>query len=167
MEEAVYHSVRCRHMLDEALERLEDSGADVFEYRDAAKKVRVELRSGSLPYETVDEVLAALILCHAGVMYDRPVRIGGHHVGFVLTGLKAVLEIDMGFPTGSRKDEAILEALGEGWEVVHLKGSQLEKYRDRIVETVERLHRKNASLRNSWDAGFVDARRPTPPDDPG
>ena len=94
-------------------------------------KKRVE--SGIDNFSSKPEAIVALQLERRGIRYESQKSIGGKNVDFYLPNMKIVLEIDGElYHTDENekfiRDRAIMRALGEKYEIVHIEASLVPSF---------------------------------------
>ena len=145
--EAVWLEVQCRHLLDVALDQLEDAGADVFAYRLAYDEVLVRQVRGPMRFEDVPSVKIELVLRRLGIEYLKLTPLQGRRVDFVLPRQRIILMVRR--PTSSEEalrqltwENGLIEGLGADWVILKVSGALAGKYQDAFRKLLGYLRRK-------------------------
>jgi hypothetical protein len=146
-ETATWLRVSCRHLVDEALEQLEDAGAEVFEYRKVYDEVLNQVLAGPVRFSDVTSVKTALVLAYSGIEFKMLNRCVFRRADFMLPKLKIVLLIE-------RKETettwlpldhmlpCVSKDLGKDWVAVRIDGHELDQHQDDFAHRLELLRKR-------------------------
>ena len=150
--EEMWLVVECKHLVDEALDELEDAGAAVYAYRTAYDDVIARQIRGPMRFRDVPSIKAELVLERSGIENERLKRLLGHLADFWIPELRIVLMM--------RREEKPVEAakrlaweakleqhLGKDWAIVHLDNAMIDQHHEHILRTLEGLRNRRVSER--------------------
>jgi len=146
-ETAVWLRVSCRHLVDEALEQLEDAGAEVYGYREAYDEVLKQVLAGPVRFSDVTSVKTALVLAHSGIEFKMLNRCVFRRADFMLPKQKIVLLIER------KKTETtwlpldhmlpcVSKDLDKEWVAVRIDGRELDEHQDDFEYRLEQLRKR-------------------------
>lgn len=103
---------------------------DMSEY---AKVVKQRVIDGIDNFSSVPEAIIGIQMQRIGLKYKTQKEIAGKKVDFIIPEIKIILEIDGElYHTDENKsflrDRQIMGAVGEKWEIVHIKAQEIPKY---------------------------------------
>lgn len=92
-------------------------------------------------YDSVDEVIAAIVLIKGGYKIIPQQKIGNYYVDFVLPNEKIVIEIDgalyhKDLQREAIRDNAIILKLGAEWKIIHYETRFLRKRPKELINKV-------------------------------
>jgi hypothetical protein len=147
-ETKVWLEVHCRHLVDIALEELEDAGADVYGYRDAYAAVYQRLVEGPMRFDDVQAVKAMLVLEYSGIPVETLKQVLNRRADFVLPKRRVILMVDT--RVDKQEIQSILdwearlpERLGKDWVVAYLNRGDLDRYQDDFEAHLEVLIKRS------------------------
>lgn len=150
--EEMWLQVECKHLVDEALDELEDAGAAVYAYRAAYDDVVARQIRGPIRFRDVPSIKAELVLERSGIENERLKRLLEYRADFWLPRLRIVLMIRREeTPENAVKRidwEAKLEKhLGKNWAIVHIEDSMIDQHHEHFLRTLEGLRNRSVSER--------------------
>ena len=142
-------------MFRRALKKMEIQNCNMWEYQEAIEVVHEKLEKDPEKFDSMYEVLAAIMLVQNHVYAKMQYQIGKYTIDFLLPEIGVALEID-----GDRhkyqkvydynRDVDIRHALGPGWDVIRINTDFLE-YRARdLVNEINKRIEENENYVNKW-----------------
>jgi very-short-patch-repair endonuclease len=129
-------------MFERAMELMEKQGCDMSKYRNAAVMVQKYLYSNWDKFDSADEVIAAIVLIKNGLQVKMQCKVGRYQIDIVIPEKKIALEIDGDRHRLKRdydtwRDIEIKNALGDGWEIVRISTSHIEKDCEKLIKAID------------------------------
>ena len=102
------------------------------EYDNAICEVRKKINDG-INFGSKEEIIIAIELEYEGIKYTPQYRIGSHKLDFMLDEANIILEVDGSIyhsdeNAGFLRDRAIMRAVGESYEIIHLDSTIIPRY---------------------------------------
>ena len=140
--------------LDKAINRIKAHGTYA-KYENAISAARQMIDDGGHIFDSTEEIETAIILLAEGINFRHQVRFGKRYIAdFVLDDLKVVLEIDGDIFHGESKlekqqirDDLIIAALGQEWEIVRIKTSALNQNITKLPKALKAVLKKREMYR--------------------
>lgn len=154
-ENALYIKLKKRKMLRTALLTMERQNIRMYDYQEAIEVVTDKLESNPDKFDSSYEIIAAIILVKNKIYSKLQYKILNYQVDFYIPDIGVILEID-----GERhkykkiydnnRDIDIRRALGEGWDVIHIKAEYLDKAAEKLPEAIHKVIEYRENYSNKW-----------------
>lgn len=154
-ERNLYIKLKKREMFRKACELLEKQNTNMYEYKDAIDVVKEKVESCPDKFDSSYEVLTAIILVQNRIYSKMQYKVGRYQVDFLLEELGIVLEID-GERHNHRKDydnkrdKAIKEQLGLGWEIIRIKTDYLDMNAKMLPKAIDKVVQYRETNHINW-----------------
>lgn len=124
---------------------------DMSEY---AKVVKQRVIDGIDNFSSIPEAIIGIQMQRIGLKYKTQKEIAGKIVDFIIPEIKIILEIDGElYHTDENKsflrDRQIMGAVGEKWEIVHIKAQEIPKYTWNLREALPHV-----VIQRNYKVGF-------------
>lgn len=124
---------------------------DMSEY---AKAVKQRVVDGIDNFGSIPETAAGIQMQRIELKYETQKDIAGRKVDFIIPEIKIILEVDGElYHTDENKaflrDRQIMRAVGEKWEIVHIKAQQIPKYTWNLREALPHV-----VIQRNYQIGF-------------
>lgn len=141
-DELEYVRLKKKVMFNSAIEKLETQSIDMYSLKPAIDKVKEYIERNPDKADSSYEIITAIILINAGVMFQMQKKILNYQVDFYIPSHKVILEID-GERHKSRKgydrtrDEKIIEEVGYDWNLVRIGTDNLDKKAINLIKAID------------------------------
>lgn len=156
---AEYLKLKTEVMFERAMRTMDNAGVCMTDVQREAKAVQKHSKDCPEAYKSSDEMIAAVIMLHAGYDFELNYKIGKYIVDMYLPDQKLILEVDGDRHEhrqlqDSKRDVELRRMLGEEWEVIRIPTQYIEQNPAKIPEAVIVMAEKKRILRKK-NGGFL------------
>ena len=137
-----YLRLKKKLMFERAVRKLERQDLELYDYQEAIQAVEEFATEHPDKFDSAYEMMAAIILVDNEIACELQRKIGPYQCDFYIPSMKVILEIDGDRHKhrkefDSKRDKAIKQELGPGWNVVRIKTDYLDQKADLLVEAIK------------------------------
>lgn len=150
--------LRCKTLLmyENALNKMEKQKINMHYYYEACQVVKEKALKECNTFDSAEEIMVCIELINNEIKVKPQVKFGKYKVDLMLSDLKIILEIDGALHNNSKnmlrdakRDIEILNELGNGWEIIRIRTSQIEKRLMYLVEDIKKIYKQRQELRRN------------------
>lgn len=146
-EQEEYVRLKKKRMLDTALDKLENQGLDMYEYKEAINAVSEFLQENPDKFDSSEEVMAAIILCYNEINCIYQFKVLNYQCDICITDWKVIVEIDgdRHLPRREKdnyRDIEIISELGEEWNIIRIKAELIDTKAENLIKAIKAVMRK-------------------------
>ena len=156
---AEYLKLKTVIMFERTMRTMERCCLNMTEYKREAMAVQKHSEEFPEQYRSSDEMVAAVILLHAGIDFEMNYKIGKFTVDFYIPSWKIIVEIDGDrhehrLLFDSKRDSELRNALGQEWEIIRVPTKYIEQNPAKLPEAVQALAKQKRTIRKK-NGGFL------------
>lgn len=158
-----YLVLRSKVMFENAMKCLEKQNIDMDYYREACDVIKELVDSKPSMFDSMNEITACIQLINDEVEIKPQYKIKNYRVDILLPTLKVALELDGQSHIGANKvlydakrDIDIINELGNGWEVIRVKNSFIEKKISCLLEAIKAEYKQRKLYREHYNGILPD-----------
>ena len=156
---ADYIKLKSEVMFERAMRKMDNAGVYMTEIQREATAVQRHSAECPEAYKSSDEMIAAVIMLHAGYDFELNYKIGKYIVDMYLPDQKLILEVDGERHEhhrlhDSNRDVELRRMLGEEWEIIRIPTQYIEQNPAKLPEAIIALAKQKKELRKK-NGGFI------------
>ena len=138
----LYLELKCKRMMESAIEMLEHQNLDIWKYKEAIEAVAEYNLEHPDKFDSAAEIISAIMLIQNHIRIKPQYKIARFQIDFLLPDEKIALEIDgpthkTSKGTDSVRDKKIKKMLGPDWQIVRLPEKGIKENARHIVKAID------------------------------
>jgi very-short-patch-repair endonuclease len=158
-----YSKLKTMIMFENALKCMESQNINMHYYYEACQVVKEKALKDTNTFDSSVEMMVCIELINNQIKVTPQKEFRKYKVDFMLPDLKIILEVDGYLHNSSnamlkdaKRDIEILNELGQGWEVIRLKTSQIENKLIYLVDDLKKIYKERQELRKKYNGILPD-----------